>query len=319
VTAVREQARVPSSPGVPALEVSGLTHRYRDRIALEEVTFSVAPGEIFALLGPNGGGKTTLFRIVVTLLRPTSGAVRVMGHEVTSDPAGVRRALGVVFQSAALDRQLTVRENLWHHGACHGLRGATLDRAIDAILETLSLAERRHDFVQTLSGGLQRRVELAKALLPEPPVLVLDEPSTGLDPRARRELWDALVALRARTGATIVLTTHLMDEAARCDRVAILNRGHLVALGMPHELTSTVGGDVLWFSAPDPDRLAAEIRARFALPADVVDGRVRLERARGHEFLTEVIEALPGQVDAVTLSRPTLEDVFVHHTGERFT
>jgi len=300
------------------IEVHRVSHRYGERLALDNVSFEVKPREIFGLLGPNGGGKTTLFRIIATLLRPSDGTIRVSDADVTRDPSAVRRVLGVVFQSPALDPQLTVAENLRHHGHFYGLHGPFLRRRLAETLAVLSLGDRRDDIAGTLSGGLQRRVELAKALLPDPRVLVLDEPSTGLDPRARRELWDALVALRERSGATIVLTTHLMDEAARCDRVAILNRGRLVALGTPHDLTATVGGDVLWFTTREPERLVDQLRTRFDVASDVVDGRVRVARPRGHEFLTDVIEAFPGDVDAVTFSRPSLEDVFVHHTGERF-
>ena len=308
----------PTVPSRTAIAIESVGHRYGDRAALQDVSFAVEPGEIFALLGPNGGGKTTLFRILSTLMLPTSGTVRVLGVDVRERPAEVRRHLGVVFQSPALDERLTVAENLRFHGRCYGLHGRALESRMDAALKSVSLADRRRDLVLTLSGGLRRRVELAKALLHEPPVLLLDEPSTGLDPRARRELRDALADLRTRAGTTVVFTTHLMDEAAAGDRVAILDVGRLVALGSPTALTSEVGGDVVWVSARDPETLAARIGARFEVRADIVEGRVRLERARAHEFVTDLIEAFPGEVDSVTLSRPTLEDVFVHHTGHRF-
>jgi len=301
-----------------AIVIDSVGHRYGERVALAEVSFAVGRGEIFALLGPNGGGKTTLFRILSTLMLPTTGTVRIFEDDVRERPAAVRRHLGVVFQAPALDERLTVAENLRFHGRCYGLRGRLLESRIDAALESVSLGERRHDLVLTLSGGMRRRIELAKALLHEPPVLVLDEPSTGLDPRARRELRDTLAELRARAGTTVVLTTHLMDEAAAGDRVAILDRGHLVAIGSPATLTAEVGGDVVWISARDPEALATRIGARFDLRVEVVEGRVRLERTRAHEFVTDLIEAFPGEVDSVTLSRPTLEDVFVHHTGHRF-
>jgi ABC-2 type transport system ATP-binding protein len=306
-------------PDAPALVVQSLSHRYGDRDALCDVTFVVSTGELFGLLGPNGGGKTTLFRVLSTLMKPTRGAVRVFGDDVMDRPAAVRRHIGVVFQSPALDDRLTISENLRHHGHLYGLHGAQLQARRRETLETLSLGDRVGDVVGTLSGGLKRRVEIAKALLTRPRLLLLDEPSTGLDPRARRDLWGELVSLRERTGATIVLTTHLMEEAAGCDRVGILDEGRLVALGSPGELTATVGGDVLWISAAaDPGSLAARVNAGFGVAAEVVDGRVRLERPRGHEFVTDLIEAFPGEIDAVTFSRPTLEDVFVHHTGRRF-
>jgi ABC-2 type transport system ATP-binding protein len=302
-----------------ALAVTALHHRYGERVALHDLTFSVGPGEIFGLLGPNGGGKTTLFRILSTLLHPTGGDVRVCGDSARERPDAVRRHLGVVFQSPALDDRLTVAENLRHHGHLYGLSGRHLRERAAAVLDALALTARRDDIVASLSGGLKRRVEVAKALMPEPRVLLLDEPSTGLDPRARRELWDQLVALRDRTAATVVLTTHLMDEAAGCDRVCILHDGRLVALGAPADLTAAVGGDVVWLSpSHEAVGLAADLAARFGVRADTVDGRIRIERARAHEFIAEVIEAFPGRIDAVTMTRPTLEDVFVHHTGTLF-
>jgi ABC-2 type transport system ATP-binding protein len=303
----------------PAVVVESLVHRYGEREALRGVSFDVRNGEIFGLLGPNGGGKTTLFSILATLMLPTAGTVRVFGLDARNDPAGVRRHIGVVFQSPALDDRLTVRENLRHHGHLYGLHGGTLRDAIGRALDAVSVTDRARDLVASLSGGLKRRVEVAKALLSDPKLLLLDEPSTGLDPGARRELWQSLERLRSRTGATVAMTTHLMDEAARCDRVAILNAGSLVALGSPAALTSTIGGDVLWVtSSDDAGSLAREIADRFGVHTELVDGRIRLELPHGHEFVTDVIEAFPGRIDAVTFSRPTLEDVFVHHTGQRF-
>jgi ABC-2 type transport system ATP-binding protein len=312
-------ASVSPVPDSPALVVDSVSHRYGDREALRGVSFEVPPAQIFGLLGPNGGGKTTLFRILATLMLPTSGTVRVCGDDVRQRPAAVRRHIGVVFQSPALDDRLSVRENLVHHGHLYGLAGRRLHARIAAALDALSIVDRGADLVAGLSGGLKRRVEIAKALLPEPRVLLLDEPSTGLDPGARLELWEAVDTLRTRTGATVAMTTHLMDEAARCDRVGILHQGRLVAIGTPAELTGTIGGDVLWITpAGAVADLRRDIAGRFEVHADVVDGRVRLELPHGHEFVTDVIEAFPGRIQAVTFSRPTLEDVFVHHTGTLF-
>lgn len=274
-------------------------------------------GECFALLGPNGGGKTTLFRIVSTLMPPTSGRVQVSGDDVVGRPEQVRRHLGVVFQAPALDVRLTVQENLKHQGHLYGLRGPTLAGRIADALGRVGLTDRARDVVQTLSGGLQRRAELAKALLHRPAVLLLDEPTTGLDPGARRDVWRHLEALRDRDGTTIVLTTHLMDEAARCDRVGIIHEGRLVAIGAPLALTAEIGGDVILVTAGDPVALAARVRARFGVTGDVVDQHLRIERDRAHEFVPELVEAFPGEIDAVTFGKPTLEDVFLHHTGRR--
>lgn len=303
--------------GAPALAVSSLKHRYRDREALRGIDFEVGPGEIFGVLGPNGGGKTTLFGIVSTLLHPSSGSVHVFGDDVVRAPERVRRRLGVIFQSPALDVRLTVRENLRHHGYLYGLHGRGLAERMAAALEQVRLQDRSDDLVGILSGGLRRRAELAKALLHAPDLLVLDEPSTGLDPGARREVWEHLEALRRSHGTTILLTTHLMDEAARCDRVAILDEGGLVALGEPDTLTAAIGGDVILVATPDPARLGPRISERFGVEVGVRDDRLRIERPRAHEFVTDLVEAFPGEIDAVTFGRPTLEDVFVHHTGRR--
>jgi ABC-2 type transport system ATP-binding protein len=301
----------------PAVEVDHLRHRYGERVALDDVSFAVASGEIFGLLGPNGGGKTTLFRIVSTLLFPTEGTVRVFGDDVVRDPAAVRRRLGVVFQHPALDARLTVEENLRHQGHLYGLSGRTLTDRIGEVLARVRVEDRRRDLVSTLSGGLQRRAEVAKALLHRPELLVLDEPSTGLDPAARRDIWQDLSALRRQEGTSVILTTHLMDEAAACDRVAILDLGRLVALGTPAALTSAIGGDVVQVTTRDPQDLAGRVAARFGVRAEVVDGKVHIERDRAHEFIAELVESFPGEIDAVTFGKPTLEDVFVHFTGRR--
>jgi ABC-2 type transport system ATP-binding protein len=302
---------------MPALAVTELSHRYGDRDALNGISFTVAHQEIFGLLGPNGGGKTTLFKIVTTLLPARPGCVRILGHDVAVEGSIVRRHMGVVFQAPALDSRLTVIENLRAHEHLYDLSGRTLDERTAKGLALVRLEERRRDLVATLSGGMKRRVELAKALLTKPRILVMDEPSTGLDPGARHDMWDHLLELRRRQETTIVLTTHLMDEAARCDRVAVLHEGRLVATGAPAELTAAIGGDVILVAGPDLQGLANRIAARFSQSVEVLDGRVRLERPRGHEFVTDLVEAFPGQIDAVTFGKPTLEDVFLHHTGKR--
>ena len=300
-----------------ALEISNLSHRYGTRTALRAVSFTVSPGEIFGLLGPNGGGKTTLFKIVSTLITPVHGSVRVFGHDVVSEPEHVRREIGVVFQSPALDLRLRVDENLRHHGRLYGLRGRRLAERIGSVLALVKLADRATELVGTLSGGLRRRAELAKALLSAPKLLILDEPSTGLDPGARRDLWEHLDRLRQYDHTAIVVTTHLMDEAARCDRVGVLHHGRLVALGSPAALTAAIGADVIVISTADRNGLAAKIRERFGERVEILDDRLRMERRRAHEFITDLVEAFPGEIDAVSFGKPTLEDVFMHHTGQR--
>ena len=306
------------SSDLRALDISTLNHRYGNREALIDVSFWAEAGSIFTLLGPNGGGKTTLFRIVTTLLPTAAGHVSVFGRDVTTEARDVRRLLGIVFQSPALDSRLTVVENLRTHGHLYGLRGKRLTSRIGDALGLVELTDRADDLVGTLSGGLQRRVEISKALLPEPKLLVLDEPSTGLDPGARRDLWDHLVNLRRTLGTTVMLTTHLMDEAAKSDRVAVLHEGHLVALGSPSDLVAEIGGDVILVASRNVGMLAEDIRSRFRQAVDVVDGHVRIERAKGHAFVSELVEAFPEQIEGITFGKPTLEDVFLHHTGQRW-
>lgn len=299
-----------------ALVVNQLRHMYGDRVALDDVSFDVPRGQLFALLGPNGGGKTTLFRITSTLLRPTSGAVQLFGIDVGRQPHEARQRLGVVFQSPALDRRLTVSENLRHHGHLFGLRGAELTARARQALSAVSLLERAGDLAGSLSGGLQRRAEIAKALLTRPAILLLDEPTTGLDLAARREVRDQLLACTA-DGITVVMTTHLMDEAAACDRVAVLHRGRLVAIDTPGRLIDAVGGDVIVVTAIHPSALAPKIQERFGVHVELVDDRLRIERAQGHEFVPALVEAFPGEIASITFGRPTLDDAFVHLTGER--
>jgi ABC-2 type transport system ATP-binding protein len=295
--------------------VENLTHRYGSRLALSNVGFAVKAGEIFGLLGPNGGGKSTLFRILSTMMVPSEGRAEVAGHDVAREAAAVRRSIGVVFQTQSLDKALTVAENLRSQGHLYGLSGPRLRDRMEQVMTRLGLADRRDDIVEKLSGGLKRRVEIAKGLLHRPVVLLMDEASTGLDPGARRELWQYVEELRSQEGVTILLTTHILDEADRCDRLALLHQGRIVAEGTPAHLRSRIGGDVVVLEAADAAALSRQIETRFALQATVMDGVVRVEISNGHRFITEVVEAFPGSIQSVGLHKPTLEDVFVRETG----
>jgi ABC-2 type transport system ATP-binding protein len=316
-TGAAHPAAARPAPSVPALRIDHLTHRYGDRTALADVSLDIPRREVFGLLGPNGGGKTTLFKILSTLMVATEGTVSVLEHDLWREAHHIRRHLGVVFQHPSLDPKLTVAENLRTHGMLYGLHGAALAARVSTLLSVLGLAERGHDRVETLSGGLQRRVELAKALVHQPDLLLLDEPSTGLDPVARRDFTEYLRRLRDREGVTVLLTTHILDEAERCDRVGIMERGRLVALGSPEALKGRVGGDVVVIQSGAPEALQEKIRQRFGCEAALVDGALRAERPRGLEFVREVAEAFPGEIQSITFGRPTLEDVFVHLTGRR--
>ncbi|HVS00675.1 MAG TPA: ATP-binding cassette domain-containing protein [Thermoanaerobaculia bacterium] len=304
-------------PDTPAVEARGVEFSYRSRKALAGIGFRIEPGEVFGFLGPNGGGKTTLFRILATLARPERGEIRVFGADLAREVRAVRRQLGVVFQNPGLDLQLTVRENLLHQGHLYGLRGRDLEARIAAALARFGLAERRDEKALALSGGLRRRVEIAKALLHGPRLLLLDEPSTGLDPGARRDLWETLEAL-ARDGVTVLLTTHYMEEGDRCDRLALLDRGVLVAEGTPAALKEEVGGDVITLAGHDPEAIARDLAARFPDLAPAVRERaVQITQEKAHEIVARLVEALPGRVEAVTVARPSLEDVFLRRTGHR--
>jgi ABC-2 type transport system ATP-binding protein len=316
-----------------AVETERLTHAYGERVALDDLSLRVEAGEVFGLLGPNGSGKTTLFRILSTLIPAPPGKVRILGSD-PSDPAGretVRRQIGVVFQSPSLDKQLTAEENLLHQGHLYGVRGAELKSRVADALARFGLAERARERVETFSGGMRRRVEVAKGLLHRPRVLLMDEPSTGLDPAARIDLWNIIREVSSGSagdgsagggtapgsGVTVLVTTHLLDEAERCARLAILDRGRLLACDKPAALKRRIGGDVITVTTSQPAAVRQALRAKLGVEPAEVDGVLRLERDRGHEFVPQLIEAAPGLIDSVSVGKPTLEDVFIDLTGQR--
>lgn len=303
---------------LPAIEISHLGHRYGDHLAIADLSLRVSAGEIFVLLGPNGSGKTTLFRVLSTLIPLQQGESNTFGFNLRFEQEAIRRRLGVVFQSPSVDKKLTVIENIYHYGRLYGVLGSELRRRADEMLSRLGLADRRNALVETLSGGLRRRVELAQGMLHRPRLLLLDEPSTGLDPGARSDVWQYLEQVRREDGVTVVLTTHLLEEAERADRIAIMHQGKLVALDTPTELQAAVGGDAITIRTADPQQLAAAICEKFACTATVVDGSVRLEQPDGHQWVPRLVEAFPDRIDAITLGKPTLEDVFIHTTGHKF-
>ena len=304
-----------------AISVRDLTKSFGERRALDGISLEVKRGELFCLLGPNGGGKSTLFRILATLSLPDSGTAEISGHSVITDASAVRARLGVVFQSPSLDGKLTILENLRCGGALYGLKGSELESRITGAVEALNLTDRLTDLVETLSGGLQRRAEIAKCLLIRPEVLLLDEPSTGLDPGARLDLWVALEQLRSKHGVTALCTTHLMEEAARADRVGIVSAGKLVALGTPEELTSAIGGDVVSLGASKEsgaDVLAKLITERLGIPSTVIEGEVRIESSEAYALAARLAGEFPSEIISLRIARPTLEDVFIARTGRLF-
>ncbi len=301
-----------------AIEIASCTHRYGARIAVDDLSLAIQQGEIFVFLGPNGSGKTTLFRVLSTLIPLQEGEISILGHDLHRAANAIRSKLGVVFQAPSLDKKLTVAENLHHQGKLYGLGGSDLRARIEQMLSAVGIADRAGDLTETLSGGMRRRVELAKGLLHRPQLLLLDEPSTGLDPGARSDLWKYLHQIRANDGVTIVLTTHLLEEADRADRIAIMHTGKLAALDTPAALQASVGGDAITIRTPHPTELADDIRLKFNCEATVLDGSVRLEQPEGHQWIARLVEAFPTEIETITLGKPTLEDVFIDRTGHRF-
>lgn len=298
----------------PAIAVQNLSHSYDKQTALQQVSFAIPEGGFFALLGPNGSGKTTLFRILATLLPPQSGDVRIFDWSVRTQAAQVRSQLGVVFQSPSLDKKLTVRENLRCAAAMYGLWGGEARRREDQVLSSLQLENRAGTIVETLSGGLQRRVEIAKCLLTQPRLLLLDEPSTGLDPGIRAELWSMLRQLQEDRKMTIAYTTHLMEEAELADEVLIFDRGSVVASGTPDQLRANLHGEIISIKTRSAGRLAEAIGS----PARVVGNSVRLESASAHSEAAALAARFATEIQSITVSKPSLEDVYISKTGRYF-
>lgn len=304
---------------VNAIEVEGLYHLYGERRALDGIDLNICKGEIFGLLGPNGGGKTTLFKILSTLLVPSGGQVRILSRDILKDPMGIRPYIGIVFQNPSLDSKLTVFENLKHQGHIYGLMGKKLNQRIDDVMDLVGLDCRQKDRVEILSGGLKRRLDLAKGLLHQPKVLVFDEPSTGLDPGARRAFWNDLERLRSKMGTTLVLTTHFIEEAERCDRVGILDQGRMVSLGTPEELKRIVGRDVIVLETEeDPYKVQKKILNQFGIESHLLDGALRIESEEGQALMLELYSLFRKEITLITLGKPTLEDVFFRQTGHFF-
>jgi ABC-2 type transport system ATP-binding protein len=301
----------------PRLAVRDLARRFGDRAALAGVSFDVAPGEVFGLLGPNGAGKTTTFRLLAGLIPVDAGTVALDGRVTAPTDRAYRARLGVVFQEASLDLKLTGRENLRLGAALYGLPRAAAAARIEEALRLMELGARADEATSKYSGGMRRRIEIARVLLHDPDLLLLDEPGRGVDPEALRRIWDQLTELRARRGVSIVVTTHQPEEAERCDRIALLDEGRVAAMGTPDELRARVAGDVVRVRGDRPEELAATIRARLGLDGAVRDGAVVLEAPRGHEVVPRVAELFaPGRLASVATSRPTLADVFAKLTGK---
>jgi ABC-2 type transport system ATP-binding protein len=316
-----------------AIKIEHLSFHYGERCALDDVSWDVDDGELFALLGPNGSGKTTLFRLLSTLIpmqhlaSSPSSSIQVFGTSVESDLSSVRHQMGVVFQSPSVDGKLTVFENLRLQASLYGLTGKIAGDRMVEVSQQLGISERQHDMVDELSGGLRRRLELAKSLLHRPRLLIMDEPTTGLDPAARIDLWNVLRQLQQDSGMTIFMTTHLLEEAERADRVAILNAGQLVALDQPDVLRQQLGGDVVSIKCAAPESLSKLLAREFNVQPRLVDGQLRLEQdadaviaeaSSNVALVQRIMDKFGDQIQSITVGRPSLEDVFISKTGHQF-
>ena len=305
----------------PAVEVEGLVKRYKEVVAVDGISFRIEPGEMFGMLGPNGAGKTTTLGILSTLRSPTSGAARVWGFDVVREQTEVRRRIGIVFQEFSLDDKLTGRENLDFHGRLYGMaRGLRKERS-DEVLELVDLTRRADARVEKYSGGMKRRLEIARGLMHAPPLLFLDEPTLGLDAQTRRQIWRYLADLNDRVGVTVILTTHYMEEAdVLCSRLAIVDNGRIVACDTPEALKASLGGDAVALQVEgDSERIRAGLAALpFVIKALGSDGTLSLTMERASERVADLVDGVRaggGRLTSLQLRPPTLEDVFLHYTG----
>jgi ABC-2 type transport system ATP-binding protein len=300
---------------MPSIEVVGLTKVFGPLTAVDDISFEVEDGEVFGFLGPNGAGKTTTISVLCTLMRPTAGRARVAGYDVALERNAVRQSIGLVFQDPSLDDQLTAYENLQFHAHVYSVAGSERARRIEEVLRVVELWDRRDAVVRTFSGGMKRRLEIARGILHHPRVLFLDEPTLGLDPQTREHVWEHILELRRAHEITIFMTTHYMDEAEHCDRIAIIDQGKIVALDTPDALKRMVGVDIVTLQTDDSERAAQEIRERYGLEPHRDDTRLRLEVEAGAEFIPRLVHELGVTIKSVDLHRPTLDDVFLKVTG----
>jgi ABC-2 type transport system ATP-binding protein len=299
----------------PAVAVSALTKRYGDLTAVDAVDFEVAGGEVFGFLGPNGAGKSTTIKMLCTLVEPTAGTATVAGYDIVRERDEVRRAIGLVFQDPTLDQYLTAEQNLRMHAELYGVPRAALRDRMTQVLEMVGLEERRHARVSTYSGGMKRRLEIGRGLLHAPRVLFLDEPTVGLDPQTRSSIWRYINDLRRREDITIFLTTHYMDEAEFCDRIAIMDHGKIVVLDTPEALKASVGKDRVQITTDDDEAARVALRERFDLAAQIAEGQLTFAVPGGEAFVPQLFAQLGVPIKSVSVSRPSLDDVFMSYTG----
>ncbi len=297
------------------IAVNNLSKQFKSLKAVDNISFSVDEGEVFGFLGPNGAGKTTTINILCTLLAPSAGVAGIAGYDCVKNPDQVRAAIGLIFQDTTLDAGLTANENLKFHAYLYNLERRLTERRIDEMLEVVELQGRKHDLIKTFSGGMKRRLEIARGLLHYPRVLFLDEPTLGLDPQTRNRIWDFLSLLRKREKITVFMTTHYMEEAENCDRIAIMDHGRIIAEDTPARLKGTVRGDIIHIVTADNMRAREEILRSFKIAAREENGGLSLETERGEELIPRLIHGLPVQTLSVSITKPTLNDVFLRLTG----
>jgi ABC-2 type transport system ATP-binding protein len=301
--------------GGPAIAVEGLAKRYGDLEAVKGIDLEVPPGEVFGFLGPNGAGKTTTIGMLCTLVRPTGGTARVAGRDIVAERDEVRRNIGLVFQDPTLDAYLTAEQNLRFHGELYGLPKEAMNERIRQVLEMVDLADRKDSKVETFSGGMKRRLEIARGLLHSPRVLFLDEPTVGLDPQTRAAIWGYIRQLKDTEDITIFLTTHYMEEAEYCDRIAIIDHGQIVVLDTPENLKASVGKDRVQIATGDDEAAIDALRSHFEIEAGVHEGAVTFAVPSGEAFVPRLFAELGVPIRSVHVARPSLDDVFMNYTG----
>jgi ABC-2 type transport system ATP-binding protein len=299
-----------------AVAVSGLRKTYAEVEAVRGIDFEVAAGETFGFLGPNGAGKSTTIGMLCTLVTPTGGSAKVAGHDVVRDRGTVRRNIGLVFQDTTLDGYLSAEQNLRFHAELYGVPRAVVGPRMDRVLEMVNLADRRKGKVMTFSGGMKRRLEIARGLLHSPRVLFLDEPTVGLDPQTRSSIWEYIDELKRTEDITIFMTTHYMDEAEYCDRIAIIDNGTIVAIDTPEALKGSVGEDRVRVTTADDAAAARVLRERFGIEGRVSEGQLTFHVASGEQFVPKLFDTLNVPIRSVSVSRPSLDDVFMTYTGK---
>jgi ABC-2 type transport system ATP-binding protein len=302
---------------VDSLQVDGLTRRFGDRVAVADLSFRAGRGEVLGFLGPNGAGKTTTFKLLSGLILPDAGTLRLDGAPTPFGSRDLRARMGVVFQHPSVDAKLTGRENLAMGAALYGLSGRLARERIEWGLSLVELGDRADEPVERYSGGMRRRLELARVLLHEPELLLMDEPTQGLDVAAARRIWSQLFDIRKKRGLTILLTTHSPEEAERCDRIVVLDKGRAIAEGEPSALRTQVGGNVVTIEADDPDELVPTLVEKLGVEASVADGRIVFDHESAHELIPRVVEALPrGRIKSIGMRQASIGDVFLALTGK---